>query len=99
MTEPLHLTFPPELLDAIAAATTTRVLAELADRHEQAWPEWMSIETAARYLDVPVERIRKLVARRAIPFSQESLGCRLSFNRRELNAWMDANRTDPRSPR
>jgi hypothetical protein len=28
---------------------------------ESAWPEWMNVETAARYLDYTPERIRKLV--------------------------------------
>jgi excisionase family DNA binding protein len=48
----------------------------------------MSIETAARYLDAPVERLRKLKERRAIPFSQEAPECRVHFSRSALDEWM-----------
>jgi excisionase family DNA binding protein len=48
----------------------------------------MNTSTAARYLDVSPERVRKLQARREIPFAQEAPGCRVSFSRRELDAWM-----------
>ena len=54
---------PAELLDAIAELVERRVLERLAA--VEAAPEWLSVETAAGYLDVSAERVRKLVARRA----------------------------------
>jgi excisionase family DNA binding protein len=70
-----------ELLDEIRAQVRAEV--EL-----NAWPAWMSVETAARYLDCTPERIRKLIARRAIPFSQEAPGCRIFLSKTDLDAWM-----------
>jgi excisionase family DNA binding protein len=52
------------------------------------WPGWMNVATVARYLDVSPERVRKLVARREIPFTQEAPGCRVFFSRCDLDAWM-----------
>jgi excisionase family DNA binding protein len=60
---------------------------ELRAEQEQ-WPSWMSVQTAARYLDMPEGRIRKLVARGEIPYHQEDVGCRISFSRTEVDAWM-----------
>jgi excisionase family DNA binding protein len=69
-------------------AAVTAIAATVTQPAVEPWPEWMRIETAARYLDVPVERVRKLVARRKIPFHQEGRGCRVFFARRDLDAWM-----------
>ena len=44
----------------------------------------MNVETAARYLDVPEERVRKLKDRRVIPYYQDGPGCRVFFRRAEL---------------
>ena len=84
----LHL--PPELLDGLVEEVTARVLAQLAEREADgdAWPEWMSVETAARYLDVSEERVRKLKDRREIPHYQEAPGCRVFFRRSDLDEWM-----------
>jgi excisionase family DNA binding protein len=60
------------------------------------WPHWMSTETAAAYLDCSVERVRKLVARRQIPFAQEGHGCRLEFSRDDLDEWMRSRRVAAR---
>jgi excisionase family DNA binding protein len=65
------------------------LLADLrAEQGVPTWPGWMSVDTASRYLDCPVERVRKLVARREIPFAQEGPGCRIFFNRSDLDRWM-----------
>ncbi len=81
--------FPVELdqvaLDAVAAAMPAPI---------EPWPQWMTVETAARYLDVSPGRLRKLVARRQVPFAQEGKGCRLNFSRDDLDQWMRAQRTE-----
>jgi excisionase family DNA binding protein len=98
--EPLQvsLTIPDEVVNAIAAALTERLLPILrsATSAEQ-WPEWMAIDTAARYLDVSPQRLRKLVARRQIPFHQEDTGCRILFRRSDLDQWMAGFRVDTRT--
>lgn len=86
----LRLAVPPAMLDAIADLVEERVLGRLATAEAAA--EWLSIETAARYLDVSPERVRKLVARRAIPHYQEGPGCRVFLRRRELDEWMSRSR-------
>ena len=49
-----------------------RVADLIADRFEapKTWPEWMSVETAAAYLDVSPERLHKLKQRGHVPFVQ-----------------------------
>src|SRR4051812_16623522 len=79
---------PAEVLEAIVAEVTARVVEELRAADDRSWPEWMSVETAARYLDVSPERVRKLQARRDIPYCQEARGCRVLFRRRDLDDWM-----------
>ena len=70
-------------------AALQKIAAALGSRSDQeAWPAWMSAETVARYLDCPVERVRKLVGGRAIPFVQEAPGCRVFFERKAIDDWM-----------
>jgi excisionase family DNA binding protein len=57
----------------------------------------MAIETAARYLDVSPQRLRKQVAHRQIPFHQEDKGCRVLFRRSELDDWMSSFRVPARA--
>lgn len=95
--EPLTLTLPLALVDALAAAVSERILAGLdpITAGEQ-WPEWMAIDTAARYLAVSPQRLRKLVSHRRIPYHQEDKGCRILFRRTDLDEWMAAYRVPTR---
>lgn len=92
-----------DLSDALAeikAQIKAELLAELRGSPEaEPWPEWLSIETASRYLDVPVGRLRKLVARNQIPFHQEAKGCRVTFRKRDIDAWLDGFRIPPKDER
>jgi len=56
------------------------------------WPEWMSIETAARYLDVSVERLWHLKRANAIPYIQDEPNARVFFGRADLDRWMESKR-------
>jgi excisionase family DNA binding protein len=78
-----------ETLAAIAAAIRD-------DATPATWPVWMNVGTAATYLDVSSERIRKLISARTIPYSQEAPGCRVFLNRHDLDIWMRAQRHQPR---
>jgi excisionase family DNA binding protein len=91
----LRLVIEAEQLSMLAA-----LLADLLHGHQHASvgvtsPEWMNVETAAAYLDCTPERLRKLIARREIPFHQEAPGCRIFFRRQELDEWMTASRRGP----
>jgi excisionase family DNA binding protein len=79
-----------DVLELVISAVTERVLATRVDDSLGGGlpPEWMTVENAARYLDMKVERLRKLVAYREVPFHQEAPGCRIYFRRRDLDEWM-----------
>jgi excisionase family DNA binding protein len=77
------------------AERVAEILGVDTSRDRDPWPEWMSITTAARYLDVPVERLRKLKDRGQIPFAQEACGYRVFFRRSDLDAWMGTYRHAP----
>lgn len=83
----LALVIPDDVIEEIALRAA-EIVAERLQVERQAWPEWMSVTTAARYLDVSPERLRKLQARRLLPFHQEAAGCRVFFRRSELDEAM-----------
>ena len=61
----------PVLAEAVAALVAEGVAAALADLPtEEPWPAYMDAPTAARYLGVTEERVRKLIARRTLPVIQ-----------------------------
>jgi excisionase family DNA binding protein len=57
---------------------------------------FVDVEGAAHFLGVSPERIRKLVARHAIPFFQDAPGCRVSFSIDDLDRWMTTFRIETR---
>jgi len=79
--------------DALVEQIVELVMSRLPDLTARQWPEWMSVETAARYLDVSEERVRKLKDRGALTCYQEGPGCRVFFRRTELDQAMGALRT------
>jgi excisionase family DNA binding protein len=83
----LHFSLDSDQLAELAARVLELLHAELA-RSVEPWPDWMSIETASRYLDCTIERLRKLVARHQIPYHQDGPGCRIFFHRPDLDHWM-----------
>jgi excisionase family DNA binding protein len=54
--------------------------------------EWMDARSAAEYLGVHRDTLRKLAAERAVPVHQDGPGCKLYFRRDELDEW---RRTSP----
>lgn len=86
-------------IEAIRAGLRAEIIAELrAGRDGSAWPEWMSASTAAAYLDISLERLWKLKARRAIPYYQAGAGCRVHFRQADLDGWMNGFKTEPAAP-
>src|SRR4051812_9935980 len=86
----ITLSLDGEAVGQLADAVVARVAAALLAREpaERRWPEFMRIETAAAYLDVSVERLRKLKERRQIPFIQQAPAHRVLFARSDLDRWM-----------
>jgi excisionase family DNA binding protein len=89
----LRLVLDDEALTGIAEQVAEILRSRPKDG--ESWAEWLNVSSAARYLDCSPERIRKLVARRAIPFHQEDVGCRVMFSRPDLDAWMKTFRHAP----
>ena len=78
-------------VDALAEAVADRV-AELigtppATERDRTEPTWLDAHRAADHLGLHVDTVRRLAARREIPFEQDGPGCRLWFKRDELDAW------------
>jgi excisionase family DNA binding protein len=88
----LGLVLPDSLVEHIAERAAEILRASATAPHDSAWPEWMSVPTAARYLDVSEERVRKLKDRGAIRCHQEAPGCRVFFRRSDLDEAMAALR-------
>jgi excisionase family DNA binding protein len=84
----LAISVPSDVVQAIAERVAAMLELSSKSADGTRWPEWMSVETAARYLDVSPERVRKLQARGHLPYYQEGPGCRVFFNRRELEQQM-----------
>jgi excisionase family DNA binding protein len=78
----------PVMLGSAAVAAIAAAVAR--NEHDEGWPDWMGVETTARYLDVSPERVRKLIAARRIPYSQEAPGCRVFMRRSALDGWMES---------
>jgi excisionase family DNA binding protein len=52
----------------------------------------MDARTAAAYLGVHRDTLRKLAAERAVPVHQDAPGCKLYFRRDELDHWRRSGR-------
>ncbi len=90
MVEKLQVEF---ILDGLNLGVIAERVAQILQTNQSArtdreWPEWMSVETAATYLDISEERVRKLKDRHGIPYYQDGPGCRIFFYRSELDEWM-----------
>jgi excisionase family DNA binding protein len=84
-----HLLDLSAALEQLKAELRDELLADLRGAQQaDAWPQWMGVTTASRYLNVSEERVRKLVARGKIPYHQESRGCRVFLSRGDLDEWM-----------
>jgi hypothetical protein len=81
------VTLPDDLLDHLTDLVEERVLARLA-AHRETGPRYLDVPAAARHLGITPNRLRKLVARRAIPFIQEGPGCRIHLDRHDLDHHM-----------
>jgi hypothetical protein len=78
------------LTEAVEALVAERIAEAVADleRDGERWPAYMDVPTAARYLGVAEERVRKLIARRAVAVVQEAPRHRVTLARDDLDALM-----------
>jgi excisionase family DNA binding protein len=88
MSEPLALTIPAELVEAIAQ----RVAELLRNQHPETASDgspWLDFTAACSYLGFSRDTLYKLTAAHAIPCRKKAGGQGLRFHRDELDAWME----------
>jgi excisionase family DNA binding protein len=83
----VNVAFPSGLVDQLADGIAERLLARLGSAQDDTW---LDTAGAASYLGCHRDTLRKLKARRAIPFEQERPGAKLYFRRSDLDAWRAA---------
>jgi excisionase family DNA binding protein len=74
------------LLDHLVSLVAERVVERLAAPKATA-DEWLDTRSAAEYLGVHRDTVRRLAAERTVPSEQEGPGCKLFFRRSDLDAW------------
>jgi excisionase family DNA binding protein len=88
-----------QLLGRIADLVVDRMVERVAVSADQAADEWMDARAAADYLGVHRDTLRKLAAERAVPVHQDGPGCKLYFNRDELDDWRRTSKPQRRTLR
>jgi excisionase family DNA binding protein len=81
-----------QLLGRIADLVVDRMVERTGLNADQATDDWMDARAAADYLGVHRDTLRKLAAERAVPVHQDGPGCKLYFNRDELDDWRRTGR-------
>jgi excisionase family DNA binding protein len=81
------------VLEALVDKLVARVVAAVVEHLDRASngdsAEWLDSRSAAEYLGVHRDTLRKLAAERAIPVHQDGRGCKLFFRRSDLDEWRD----------
>jgi excisionase family DNA binding protein len=85
-----------QLLGRLADLVVDRLMARSGTETEPPPDEWMDARTAAVYLGVHRDTLRKLAVERSVPVHQDGPGCKLYFRRDELDDWRRSGRA-PRS--
>ena len=77
------------LVDKLVARVAAAVVEHLGRASNDDSAEWLDSRSAADYLGVHRDTLRKLAAERAIPVHQDGRGCKLFFRRSDLDEWRD----------
>jgi excisionase family DNA binding protein len=82
----VQLTLDDRDLERLAARVAELLRDDL--RKDAARPErWLDTTQAAEHLGISRHALRHLIARRAVPFTQEREGARIYFRASELDEW------------
>jgi excisionase family DNA binding protein len=76
-----------ELLGQLADLVAAKVAARLAAPRDDAPDEWLDSRSAAEYLGIHRDNLRRLAAAGSIPAKQAGAGCKLFFRRSDLDRW------------
>jgi len=77
------------LVDKLVARVAAAVVEHLGRASDDDSGEWLDSRSAAEYLGVHRDTLRKLAAERAVPVHQDGRGCKLFFRRSDLDEWRD----------
>lgn len=76
-----------QVLAQLADLVADRVAAQLVAPARQRADEWLDTRSAAEYLGIGRDSLRRLAAEGAIPTEQAGVGCKLYFRHSDLDAW------------
>jgi excisionase family DNA binding protein len=76
-----------QILSRLADLVVERLMERTAAQNSDHASEWLDARSAAEYLGIHRDTLRKLAAQRAIPTHQDGPGCKLYFRRDELDEW------------
>jgi len=76
-----------QILGRLADLVVDRLIERTAGHSSDHASAWLDARSAAEYLGVHRDTLRKLAAQRAIPTYQDGPGCKLYFRRDELDEW------------
>jgi excisionase family DNA binding protein len=89
MSEPVAITVPADLIEAIAQRVADLLREQDHQLREDGSP-WLDFESARAYLGFSQDTLYKLTAARAIPCRKKARGQGLRFHRDELDSWMES---------
>ena len=90
MSEPIAVTVPEDLIEAIAQRVVDLLRADDRRVREDAASPWLDFRAACAYLGFSRDQLYKLTAAGAIPVRKKAGGQGLRFHRDELDAWMES---------
>ena len=76
-----------QILGRLADLVVDRLMQHTEAEHDDRANAWLDARSAAEYLGVHRDTLRKLAAERAISYEQDGPGCKLYFRRADLDAW------------
>jgi excisionase family DNA binding protein len=89
MSEPVTVTVPADLIEAVAQRVVDLLRSHDLHVREDGSP-WLDFEAARAYLGFSRDTLYKLTAAHAIPCRKKVDGQGLRFHRGELDAWMES---------
>jgi len=75
------------LLDQLAARVAAQIAAKLAAADATPANQWLDSRSAAEYLNISRDSVRRLAAEGTLPTEQAGTNCKLYFRRSDLDAW------------
>ena len=75
------------ILDQLAARVADRIAAKLATADAAPADQWLDSRSAAEYLNISRDSVRRLAAEGSLTTEQAGANCKLYFRRSDLDRW------------